>query len=510
MQRNLIILVLLSLVLMLGGCPEDTDDSEVETGDYDAPQTLRLFSAEASTLRVKLTWETPDEDDSAYNEDMEGILIIRAAEQYPQAYPLRGDDYQVGDALGAGIVIANLDPEVEEFNDETIQAGVTYFYEAMTYDELPNYSETTRLNSTPGSLVQARLSHTQTNLSNGKVLLCGGVGHSGPLDTAEMYDPESNAFRPLLTTMTVERFGHTATLLNDGRVLLVGGYQEGFLGTLRTAEIFDPTSESFGEVADEMDFGRALHTATRLNDGRVLIIGGTDGVNALASMVVFDPTTLKFSPLENELLRARFGHGVVLVEDFVFVLGGFGDLQSLPFAAMIDTEDFRVTDFNGNPQQETDMLVGSLNATVNAVDDDLWLLAGGYVGSWSADDPTADCELFDPAGEDYFIDAGSLDQARSGHAATTLLDGRVLIAGGVGVDLNILDSAEIYDPVEGAFSSTGNMRLSRTVHGQSLLSDGRVLVTGGNRSIDVFEPEPASTAETYDPDSGSFTVVGAK
>jgi hypothetical protein len=74
-------------------------------------------------------------------------------------------------------------------------------------------------------MINARVNHTATLLSNGKVLV--GGGYSGPFDSgAELYDPATQIF--VLGEMRTghisgARLGHTATTLNDGQVLLLGG-----------------------------------------------------------------------------------------------------------------------------------------------------------------------------------------------------------------------------------------------------------------------------------------------
>ena len=71
--------------------------------------------------------------------------------------------------------------------------------------------------------------------------------------------------------MTTERFTHTATLLQSGKVLIVGG--QGYSGCLASAEIYDPTVGAFA-AAGTLATARSVHTATLLQDGRVLIVGG--------------------------------------------------------------------------------------------------------------------------------------------------------------------------------------------------------------------------------------------
>jgi hypothetical protein len=114
-----------------------------------------------------------------------------------------------------------------------------------------------------------------TLLTSGEVLVAGG-GHEdcGRFADAERYDPSSDTFA-LVEPMTRRRVFHTATRLVDGTVLIAGGESEsGFsLVTEAMAEIYDPSTARFYLVGS-MQKGRALHTATLLADGRVLLAGG--------------------------------------------------------------------------------------------------------------------------------------------------------------------------------------------------------------------------------------------
>jgi hypothetical protein len=98
---------------------------------------------------------------------------------------------------------------------------------------------------------------------------------------------------------------------------------------------------------------------------------------------------------------------------------------------------------------------------------------------------------------------GSLNTTRSGHTATLLPDGRVLVAAGEG-EPGTLSSAELYDPATGLWTATGSLHAARRDHTATLLPDGRVLVAGGQ----VSEADLAS-AELYDPSTGTWTPTGS-
>ena len=116
---------------------------------------------------------------------------------------------------------------------------------------------------------------TATLLADGRVLLTGGEHEDiGRFATAELYDPATGRFA-LTGPMSHVRDGHTATLLHDGNVLITGG--ESVAGcavmSLGSTEIYDPSKGTF-RSAGRMIVRREWHTATLLNDGRVLITGG--------------------------------------------------------------------------------------------------------------------------------------------------------------------------------------------------------------------------------------------
>lgn len=245
--------------------------------------------------------------------------------------------------------------------------------------------------------------------------------------------------------MQAARATHTATRLADGRVLVVGGMQRN-REYLRSAEIYDPRTRAF-RAAAEMPGPRGGHTATLLHDGRVLIAGGYDGSeHTLASAVLYDPARDVFDDV-SPMHVARGEHTATLLPDGRVVIAG--------------GEDRGVA--------------------------------------------TASIEVFDPA-TGRFSQAGSMTIGREGHVAALLPDGLVLLAGGDPDLHTVLASAEVFDPASGTSRSVGSLGVARHKAAAVTTASGSVLVIGGSDGRD-FGGRIAEV-ERFDPRSGTFHAAG--
>jgi hypothetical protein len=304
--------------------------------------------------------------------------------------------------------------------------------------------------------------------------------------------------------MSIARSQHTATQLNSGRVLAVGGIISG--GRTNSAELYNPAFGTWSTAAS-MTTTRSEHSATRLANGKVLVAGGTKGTGAgtkLNSVELYDPDTNTWSPAA-PMSVIRTGHSAVLLNNGkVLVVGGRNSGGSLDSAELYDP----VADSWSSPAGS--MAAKRYLCSATLLNDGRVLVAGGedYNNNTT---PTDSAQIYDPATNSW-SDVAPLPLARYRHTATLLNNGMVLMTGGrddtdsfntfVGFSI---EYAAVYDPVNDIWNFGNIMSSQRAGHSATLLSDGTVLVAGGEDS----SGNSLSSAELYDPLGNSWSDAGS-
>lgn len=358
--------------------------------------------------------------------------------------------------------------------------------------------------SSASSLLTARSEYTATVLRDGTVLYAAGraAGQylNSPLSSAEIYNPATGAFTATASLLTA-RFLHTATELQDGTVLIVGG--ENSNSYIAAAEYYDPSTSTF-KTTGALNDGRGFHTATLLSNGKVLIAGGIDSNTIIASAELYDPLTGLFAYTGN-MQHARAGHGAIALANGKVLIVGGQDPSSNPVA----TAELY------DPGTGTFSATGSMTAAraypiLAPLPGGKILVAGGASASQYLT-PLASAEIYDPA-TGTFTATGSMQYARSRTSGIPMLDGSVVIAGGSDGS-NITATTEVYYPSAGTFSSAGSMATARESFQPVTLGDGSVLIAGGETNP-LSLPQPTTAAEFLGipGDTGGlspkYTVVG--
>ena len=275
--------------------------------------------------------------------------------------------------------------------------------------------------------------------------------------------------------LSVGRASHTASLLPGGFVLVVGGEANAASGqgALTRAEIYSADLNRWTD-AGVMALGRQHHSATVLPNGRVLVIGGALGRSGNASTAttptaeLYDASTNSWRTLA-PAANSRSQHTATLLPDGrVLVVGGIA--------------------------------VATPGAPAQSV---------------------ATAEIYDPATNSW-SPAGSLTLGRSGHTATLLPDGRVLVVGGESRNASgatdLTASTEIFDPATNSWSATGPLTAARQGHTATLLANGQVMVVGGQTDLSrgdnlifvgvgLAAVAPSSSAELFDPATNSWKPI---
>ncbi len=335
------------------------------------------------------------------------------------------------------------------------------------------------------SMHTPRQGHTATLLANGMVLVSGGrtnLDTNGIAATAEVYDPATSTWSTT-GSMALARAFHTATRLMDGSVLVVGG--SGNNGTSASAEIYHPTTRVWTSGGVLLT-PRVFHTATLLPDGTVLVAGGTDGSGFLASAEVYNPGTNMWAATGSMTTEREYHTATLLSNGTVLIVGGNNGPLNDQYLASTELYD---------PASRSWHLTGSMTTAREAhaatlVPGGLVLVASGYNGI-----ALASTETYDPSTGTWQT-SGNMAVARYDHTLTLLPDGTVLAAGGYNINTSVLSSAEVYDSASGRWRATGSMSTAREFHTATLLPNGKVLVTGGDTNS---SPPFVSSAELCTP-----------
>ncbi len=340
-----------------------------------------------------------------------------------------------------------------------------------------------------GALTEARAQPLVARAGNA-VLVVGGIGASGPLSSAELYDPASGTFSAIDVPGALDDpdnglLGAVLSTLPDGRVALTGGSR----GVLT---VFDPATRTFGPVLAIAR--RAFHAAIATDATHVLVAGGCAGVVGQTC----DATPLH-SSLRYDLEGQQAGgptlsgvhEGATLFDlgpradgaHQLAIAGGFGDPKAGEWLAAGDDQAIPLA---------------GLGAQAVPLD------GGALLTAFAADGATADGSVAIVSARGA-IGAATSAPAIAGARLVLLEDGSVVAIGG---DPRVAH----YAPSTDRWSQTGTAP-AITAPALARLADGSVLVLGGatpSTQAWLFRPSlvgPTSGSVTALPEAGGVLTA---
>lgn len=295
---------------------------------------------------------------------------------------------------------------------------------------------------------------------------------------------------------TARSVNGTAVALNDGTVLVVGGTT----AASTAVEVYDPVTDVWTSITgtDPLPAARKDHSAVKLADGRVLVSGGRDGGAVVQQEAwLYDPTAALGArwSATGSLNGQRYWHTTTLLDDgTVLAAGGFD-------AATLDTLEIY------DPDLGTWTLLGN-TLTVVRHSHTATKMGNGAVSIACGLGPASlnSAEFYTPTTQ-ICTATPAPGSARSGHRAALLPTGKVLIIGG-STGAAALATCRLYDPVTNTWAAAASLQVARFVATAVALPSGKVLVFGGASTIVNPWDTPLTTAELYDSASDSWTYTG--
>ena len=339
-----------------------------------------------------------------------------------------------------------------------------------------------------------RTNHNAVGLSDGRVLIVGGVDESKMVARLMyVFDPATETFTPAGSLGAAGPYGSAAVALANADALVVGGYP-----TSVGSEAVIVRSGSITPTAGQPHTLRVSNTATRLDDGKVLVVGGLlamqSGGTAFGisntpdrSAEIFDPATGGFTVLPNSLNVGRYGHTATATTDGrVLIYGGFTE-NGQPAPPELYTHSTGTFTVLTAPEAGA----RANHAAVRTPDGDIWIVGGEDL----AGSALTSVIRFDHTSAAL---AHALDLAtpRTAVSAALLTDSRVLVAGGITSPASGEDteSSEIVAPASAISRGGPAMTTARHANTMTTLSNGKVLILGGTDRGQT----PLNSAEIYE------------
>ena len=310
-------------------------------------------------------------------------------------------------------------------------------------------------------------------------------------------------------SLNLARWQHGSSALNNGKIIITGG-SDG-VGYLKSSEIYNPLTKEWiiGPNSNEPRYNPSGAKIIEFSDNNIFVAGGEkEGITPVKTSEIYNPSTNNWE-LKAELNTARFYSILAPLsgDRALIATGGSGYGQKTNTAEIYDyaTDNWRYT---GNLN-----IARQINTGYALLDDGRILVAGGNSDAKFAENTA---EVFDPITETWTM-TGNIPFDFDHGSITKLNNGKILIVGslaGTYPNITSLPNAAVFDPNTNNWTEVAPMPTPRSEHDAILLEDGNVLVFGGVDDNNAYYLETLIYSPTTDtwssgPDMPDFYRLGS-
>jgi hypothetical protein len=307
--------------------------------------------------------------------------------------------------------------------------------------------------------------------------------------------------------MSAPRTAQAQIALEDGRVLVAGGTSNAV--PVASAELYNATTQSW-TLTGSLATPRSGAAATLLPSGKVLVAGGTttDG-SVVASAELFDPSTESWSATGSMAVARTSFTATLLPSGLVLVTGGCPAATCSYLTALAQSELY-------------DPVAGTWSSTGSLINgrfgQTALLLANGkvLVTPFTGTNTIGDPDLYDPSVGTWSAAGAVAEQYPIYATAVQLTSGKVLMVGGYPASGGSTIGSELYDPATNVWTVGPALAYKQQYFSATLLTTGLVLIAGGGSHTTTGSGKGGggshtvadATSEIYDPSTNSFSVIG--
>jgi N-acetylneuraminic acid mutarotase len=333
-------------------------------------------------------------------------------------------------------------------------------------------------------------------VSNNKIYTFCGISDDSVITQVTIFDPATNTWSiPVTSGNFTPRYRAAVALVNNKVYVMGGGsYNNSQIIFHNTVDVFDLSTNSWANIQTSGYFQKRTGATTQVVDGKIYVMGGSDGYSFSNAFEVFDPTTNTWNtPATTGTFSSRNGSGSAVVDGKIYVLGGASYINNgsvWNFNEALDPKYIDPSSLYGTwTTGSSEGFTKRASFTASAVNGKIYVI-GGYDSSAMVNP----IEVYDPTIDSWSTLTTTGTYTPRSNATANVVNGKIYIIGGYD-NTSLVTDIDVFDPSTNSWSTpttTGDF-YPRAQH-TSAVVNGRIYVIGGADQVsyidvvDEFDP----------------------